>query len=232
MSIGRERIDSIPPSIGVYILKDKGGKSLYVGKAKNLRSRVRSYFAQGEDAQRPQIRYLMKDVEDLEYFVTKNEREAVILENSLIKQKKPRFNIKLRDDKNYLSLRLDPREKFPRLSLTRRVLKDGALYYGPFASAGALKRTKKIIHKIFPLRDCKDEKFRRHSQRPCLNYYMGLCMGPCANKAGEGEYGDVVDRVKMFLRGRRRRWGGFLRIAWKRHRKRCAMRTPPSTGTR
>lgn len=211
MSFSKERISSIPPSTGVYILKDKKGRSMYVGKAKNLRSRVRSYFAQGENAQRPQIRYLMKDVADLDYFVTKSEREAVILENSLIKQKKPKFNIKLRDDKNYLSLRLDPREKFPRLSLTRRVLKDGALYYGPFASAGALKMAKKIIHKIFPLRDCKDEKFRRHSQRPCLNYYMGLCLGPCAGKAGEGEYGEVVGQVKMFLRGEKKEIGKLLK---------------------
>lgn len=211
MSVSKEKISSIPPSTGVYILKDKKGRSMYIGKAKNLRSRVRSYFAMGEDVQRPQIRYLMKDVTDLDYFVTKNEREALMLENSLIKQKKPKFNIKLRDDKNYLSLRLDPREKFPRLSLTRRVLRDGALYYGPFASAGALKRAKKIIHKIFPLRDCKDEKFRRHAQRPCLNYYMGLCLGPCAGKTGEGEYGEVVEQVKMFLRGEKKEIGMLLK---------------------
>ena len=211
MSFDKERISSIPPSTGVYILKDGKGRSLYVGKAKNLRSRVRSYFSKGDDAQRPQIYYLMKDVSDLDYFVTKNEREAILLENSLIKQKKPRYNIRLRDDKNYLSLRLDPREKFPRLSLTRRVVKDGALYYGPFASAGALKRAKKIIHKIFPLRDCKDEKFRRHASRPCLNYYMGLCLGPCAGKVGEGEYGEVVEQVKMFLRGEKKEIGRLLK---------------------
>jgi len=211
MSVSREKIGSIPQSTGVYILKDIRGRSMYIGKAKNLRSRIRSYFAKGEDVQRPHIRYLMKDVTDLDYFVTKNEREALMLENSLIKQKKPKFNIKLRDDKNYLSLRLDSREKFPRLSLTRRVLKDGALYYGPFASAGALKRAKKIIHKIFPLRDCKDEKFRRHAQRPCLNYYMGLCLGPCAGKTGEGEYGEVVEQVKMFLRGEKKEVGKLLK---------------------
>jgi excinuclease ABC subunit C len=211
MSFNREKISSIPSSTGVYILKDKKGRAVYIGKAKNLRSRVRSYFTKGEDAQRPQIRYMMKDVTDLDYFITKNEREAVILENSLIKQKKPKYNIKLRDDKNYLSLRIDPREKFPRLSLTRRVMKDGAVYYGPFASAGALKGAKKIIHKIFPLRDCRDEKYRRHSQRPCLNYYMGLCLGPCAGKAGEGEYGEVVERLRMFLRGEKKEIGELLK---------------------
>lgn len=201
MGISDEKIRSVPASAGVYILKDRKGRSLYVGKAKNLRSRVMSYLHEGGDPQRPHISYLMKEVEDLDYFVTRNEREALVLENSLIKQKKPRYNIRLRDDKNYLSLRLDPRERFPRLTLTRRVLKDGALYYGPFASADALKKAKRLIHKVFPLRDCTDEKFRRHSARPCLSYYMGMCLGPCAGKVGEEEYGEAVERTRMFLRG-------------------------------
>ncbi len=201
MGISDEKVRSVPASAGVYILKDGKGKSLYVGKAKNLRSRVMSYLHEGGDPQRPHIPYLMKEVEDLDYFVTRNEREALVLENSLIKQKKPRYNIRLRDDKNYLSLRLDPREKFPRLTLTRRVLKDGALYYGPFASADALKKAKRLIHKVFPLRDCKEEKFKRHSARPCLSYYMGMCLGPCAEKASEEEYRETVERARLFLRG-------------------------------
>ena len=147
----------------------------------------------------------MKEVAEVDYFVTRNEREALILESSLIKQKKPRYNIRLKDDKNYLSLRLDPRETFPRLSLTRRVLKDGAIYYGPFASADALKKAKRLIHKIFPLRDCNDEKFKRHAARPCLNYYMGLCLGPCAGKSGEEGYQDVVKQARMFLKGEKKR---------------------------
>lgn len=204
MSFSREKLKSIPKSTGVYILKDYRGRSIYIGKAKDLRSRISSYYNEGEDVQRPQIAYLMQEVVDLDYFVTRNEREALVLENSLIKQKKPRYNIRLRDDKNYLSLRLDPREKFPRLSLTRRVLKDGAIYYGPFASADALKKSKRLIHKIFPLRDCTDEKFRRHAARPCLNYYMGLCLGPCAGKSGEQGYRDVVNQVRMFLRGEKK----------------------------
>jgi len=211
MSLDREKIASVPTSTGVYLLKDKKGRSLYIGKAKNLRSRVLSYLGEGEELQRPHIAYVMNEAEDVDYFVTRNEREALILENSLIKQKKPRYNIRLRDDKNYLSLRLDPREKFPRLSLTRRVLKDGAVYYGPFASADALKKAKRLIHKVFPLRDCTDEKFRRHSSRPCLSYYMGQCLGPCAGKAGEEEYRDTVDQAKMFLRGEKRRIIELLR---------------------
>jgi len=204
MSFSREKLKSIPKSTGVYLLKNEKGRSIYIGKAKDLRSRLASYFNEAKDIQRPQIMYLMQEVADVDYFVTRNEREALVLENSLIKQKKPRYNIRLRDDKNYLSLRLDPRETFPRLSLTRRVLKDGAIYYGPFASADALKKSKRLIHKIFPLRDCTDEKFRRHAARPCLNYYMGLCLGPCAGKSGEQGYRDVVDQVRMFLRGEKK----------------------------
>jgi excinuclease ABC subunit C len=204
MSFPKEKLKSIPQSTGVYLLKNEKGRSIYIGKAKNLRSRISSYLNEGEGVQRPQIVYLIQEVVDIDYFVTRNEREALVLENSLIKQKKPKYNIRLRDDKNYLSLRLDPRENYPRLSLTRRVLKDGAIYYGPFASADAIKKSKRLIHKIFPLRDCTDEKFRRHSARPCLNYYMGLCLGPCAGKSGEEIYKDVVERTRMFLKGEKK----------------------------
>ncbi|MBA7494057.1 UvrABC system protein C [subsurface metagenome] len=204
MSFPKEKLKSIPQSTGVYLLKNEKGRSIYIGKAKNLRSRISSYLNEGEGVQRPQIVYLMQEVVDIDYFVTRNEREALVLENSLIKQKKPKYNIRLRDDKNYLSLRLDPRENYPRLSLTRRVLKDGAIYYGPFASADAIKKSKRLIHKIFPLRDCTDEKFRRHSARPCLNYYMGLCLGPCAGKSGEEIYKDVIERTRMFLKGEKK----------------------------
>ncbi|MGH7909513.1 MAG: excinuclease ABC subunit UvrC [Thermodesulfobacteriota bacterium] len=203
--IKKEVLESLPSSPGVYLLKDKKGRSLYIGKAKNLRIRLRSYLTQniGKD-QRPQIPYLMKEICDLDYFVTQNERDALLLENSLIKQKKPKYNIRLKDDKNYASLRLDPREKFPKLTYTRRVLRDGAMYYGPFASGQALRQTKRLIHKIFPIRDCTDEKFKRHSTRPCLNYYMKLCLGPCAGKVDKGRYGEVVEQTKMFLKGERK----------------------------
>jgi len=211
MSFSKEKVKSIPQSTGVYILKDAKGRSIYIGKAKNLRSRILSYLNEREGVQRPQIVYLMKEAVDVDYFITRNEREALVLESSLIKQKTPRYNIRLRDDKNYLSLRLDPRETFPRLSLTRRVLKDEAIYYGPFASADALKKAKRLIHKIFPLRDCNDEKFRRHAARPCLNYYMGLCLGPCAGKSGEDGYGDVVEQARMFLKGEKKRIIKLLR---------------------
>src|SRR3989304_4831986 len=176
--IKKEVLKSLPSSPGVYLLKDKKGRLLYIGKAKNLRIRLRSYLTQNVvKDQRPQIPYLMQEICDLDYFVTQNERDALLLENSLIKQKKPKYNIRLKDDKNYASLRLDPREKYHKPTYTRRVLRDGAMYYGPFASGQALRQTKRLIHKIFPLRDCTDEKFKRHSTRPCLNYYMKRCLG-------------------------------------------------------
>lgn len=201
----KEVLDSLPESPGVYLLKDNRGKTTYIGKAKNLRNRLRSYFQQSiEKDQRPLIPYLMQEVHGLDYLVTPNEREALILENSLIKKNKPKYNILLKDDKTYASLRLDPRETFPKLTYTRRILKDGAMYFGPFASGQALRQTKRLIHKIFPLRDCTEGKFKRHADRPCLNYYMKLCLGPCAGMVDKRKYGEVVDQTKMFLRGERK----------------------------
>jgi excinuclease ABC subunit C len=201
----KEVLDSLPESPGVYMLKDNRGRTTYIGKAKNLRSRLRSYFQQGvEKDQRPHIPYLMQDVQGLDYLVTPDEREALILENSLIKKSKPKYNIHLKDDKTYASLKLDIGETFPRLTYTRRILKDGAIYFGPFASGKALRQTKRLIHKIFPLRDCTDGKFKRHADRPCLNYHMKLCLGPCAGIVDKQKYLEVVEQTKMFLKGERK----------------------------
>ncbi|MGH7808381.1 MAG: excinuclease ABC subunit UvrC [Thermodesulfobacteriota bacterium] len=208
----KEVLDSLPESPGVYMLKDKGGKTTYIGKAKNLRSRLRSYFQQSmEKDQRPHIPYLMQEVQGLDYLVTPDEREALILENSLIKKSKPKYNILLKDDKTYASLKLDPRETFPKLTFTRRILKDGAIYFGPFASGKALRQTKRLIHKIFPLRDCTEGKFKRHTDRPCLNYHMKLCLGPCAGMVDKKKYLEVVDQTKMFLKGERKEIINLLR---------------------
>lgn len=208
----KEVLDSLPESPGVYMLKDNRGKTTYIGKAKNLRSRLRSYFQQSmEKDQRPHIPYLMQEVQGLDYLVTPDEREALILENSLIKKSKPKYNILLKDDKTYASLKLDPRETFPKLTFTRRILKDGAIYYGPFASGKALRQTKRLIHKIFPLRDCTEGKFKRHTDRPCLNYHMKLCLGPCAGMVDKKKYLEVVDQTKMFLKGERKEIMKLLR---------------------
>lgn len=199
--IKEEMLKALPASPGVYLMKDDSGRAIYIGKAKNLKNRVRSYFQIGGGDQRPQIPYLVQEISNLDYFVSQSERDALILENALIKKHKPKYNILLKDDKNYSSLRIDLKEKFPKLTYTRRVSKDGTMYFGPFASGEAMRQTKRLIHKIFPLRDCTDEKFRRHFQRPCLNYNMKLCLGPCAGKVDEGRYRETVEGAKMFLKG-------------------------------
>lgn len=206
-----ELLKSIPSDPGVYFMKDKRGKIIYIGKAKNLKNRVRSYFQAGGSGQRPQVPYVTKNVFDLDYLVTRDEREALIVENSLIKKYKPKFNLQLKDDKNYASLKLETRGKFPRLTYTRKILNDGCLYFGPFASGDALRKTKKLVHRIFPLRDCTDTKFKRHSERPCLNYFMKICSGPCAGKVSESEYEEIVEHTKMFLRGKIKEMLGLLR---------------------
>jgi excinuclease ABC subunit C len=206
-----ELLKSLPTDPGVYFLKDKKGKTIYIGKAKNLKNRVRSYFQRGESAQRPQVPYVIRQVCDFDYLVTRDEREALIMENSLIKKYKPKFNLQLKDDKNYASLKLETYGKFPRLTYTRRVLNDGCLYFGPFSSGDALRKTKKLIHRIFPLRDCTDTKFKRHSERPCLNYFMKICSGPCAGKVSESDYDEIVRHAKMFLRGKIKEMLGVLR---------------------
>jgi len=196
----RTLLKDIPKKTGIYLMKNRSGKPIYIGKAKDLRSRVGSYFNVSGD-NRPQVHYLIRDVESIDFIITKDEREALILENSLIKTHKPKYNIRLKDDKSYSFLALTVKEKFPKLIRTRRIKENGTLYYGPFASAGALKQTKKLIHKMFQIRDCNDDKFKRYWQRPCLNYNLHLCLGPCAKKVDQETYLDAVNQAKAFLNG-------------------------------
>ena len=194
---------SFPATTGVYIMKGSGGTPVYIGKAKNLRTRVMSYFQKGKD--RGQIPYLIREVDSIDYVVTEGESEALFIENSLIKRHKPKYNIRLKDDKTFSSLRLSVAEKFPRLSRTRRVRDDGALYFGPFASGKFLKSTVSLVHRLFPLRDCTRAKFERHRTRPCLNYFMKLCSGPCAGKISEEDYGELVRQATSFLQGEKKK---------------------------
>jgi len=194
------KIAALPNSPGVYSFKDKEGAVLYVGKARNLRLRVNSYFPDGKHSS-VKTRAMLSRVEDLEVFVTSNEKEALILESNLIKKHRPRYNVVLRDDKRYFSLRIDPREEFPRITLVRQVKKDGALYFGPFSSASALRETLRAVNQMFPLRQCRSRTFRRR-QRPCLNFQMGRCLGPCAGRISAEEYAKIVDQAVLFLKGR------------------------------
>ena len=204
MAIPKEvLVKSLPNKTGVYIMKNGKGKTIYVGKAKNIRNRVNSYFNKSGD-NRYQTGYLVKEIKSIDYLITKDEREALLLENSLIKNQRPKFNIRLKDDKTYASLCLTVKEKFPKLIFTRRPKDDGSVYYGPFSSAGALKQTKKIVHKLFPIRDCTNEKFKRHWDRPCLNYNLKLCSGPCASKISEESYREIVNQTRSFLTGNKR----------------------------
>ncbi len=204
-----ELSESFPSTTGVYIMKGSSGAPVYIGKAKNLRARVMSYFQRGSD--RGQIPYLVKEVDSIDYVVTEGESEALFIENSLIKRHKPKYNIRLKDDKTFSSLRLSVGDKFPRLSRTRRIRDDGALYFGPFASGKFLKSTVSLVHRLFPLRDCTQAKFERHRTRPCLNYFMKLCSGPCAGKISEEEYGELVRQATSFLRGERKKLVRMIR---------------------
>jgi excinuclease ABC subunit C len=198
----QNRLDSLPSSPGVYLMKDSQGKILYVGKGKDLHKRVLSYFRK-KDHSSPKIRVLVEKISDLEFLVTGSEKEALILESNLIKHHRPRYNVVLRDDKRYLVLRLDLKEDYPRLTLVRRIRNDGALYFGPYASAHAVRQTLKVLHGMFPLRQCSGRKFKSR-RRPCLNHQMGRCLGLCAGTITPGEYAVVVEQAVLFLKGRTR----------------------------
>ncbi|GFE57439.1 excinuclease ABC subunit UvrC [Geobacter sp. AOG1] len=194
------RINNLPSAPGVYLMKGKDGQVLYVGKARELKKRVRSYFTAARDA-RYHIRFLMERVADIQVIVTDTEKEALILENTLIKQYRPRYNFNLRDDKTYFSLRLDPTEEFPRLGIVRKVPRDGARYFGPYASAAAAREVLKQLYKIFPLRHYPLETCRRR-RRPCLFYQIRQCSAPCHGLISPQDYAALVDGATLFLSGR------------------------------
>jgi excinuclease ABC subunit C len=193
-------LKKFPAATGVYLMKGAQGEVLYVGKAKSLRSRLRSYFSATGDG-RAHIRFLMNRVAAIDTIVTDTEKEALILENTLIKKYRPRYNINLRDDKTYVSLRIDLREEFPTLQLVRRVKKDGARYFGPYSSATAVRETLKLIYRIFPLRHHPLEICRRRD-RPCLYHQIEQCSAPCHGLIGQSEYRALVDGAVALLAGR------------------------------
>ncbi len=197
----KDKITSFPKCPGVYLMKDSMRKIIYVGKANDLKSRVTSYFT-GKDT-RPMAPFLMSRVHDIEFINTATEKEALILENNLIKRHRPRYNVTLRDDKTYYHLSLNPAEQFPRLQLVRKRLNDNALYFGPYPSGLAAKETLRFIQQIFPLRTCRNRDFKLRP-RPCLEYQIGRCPAPCKGLIDEEAYGKLVRSVVSFLQGRRR----------------------------
>jgi excinuclease ABC subunit C len=195
------KIRSLPVSAGVYLYKNAGGEVIYVGKAKNLRSRVASYFHEGRIAD-AKTGTLVREAVDVDYIVVANNKEALALENHLIKQKQPRFNILLRDDKTYPYVQLTLGERFPRVYVTRRLRKDGSSYYGPYFPANLAYRIVDLIHRHFLVPSCKVDLTHFHP-RPCLQYYIKRCMGPCVEDLTTSEiYLEAVRDVKMFLEGR------------------------------
>jgi excinuclease ABC subunit C len=197
----REQIERFPRTPGVYLMKDTAGRIVYVGKAKNLRNRVRQYYSQTGDP-RYHIRLGLPSVVDIDFLATDTEKDALILENTLIKKHKPRFNINLRDDKNHVHLRLDLKQAYPRLTVVRRPGKDKALYFGPYASSQAVRETLRLLYRAFPIRSCTDAVFHSRT-RPCLYYEIGQCAGPCVpgyvTKEG---YDALVHQVVLHLQGR------------------------------
>jgi excinuclease ABC subunit C len=195
-----EQLKTLPAKPGVYLFKDKEGKVIYVGKAANLNSRVRSYFGAPANLS-SKIQRLVSKIQDWEFVVTNSEQEALILECNMIKKYTPRYNVRLKDNKTFPYLKIDINEDWPGVYITRRVQKDGARYFGPFASAGSVRQTLKLIKKIFPFRSCS-QRIECQDKRPCLDYYIHRCLGPCIGAVEKQEYHDVINQVILFLQGK------------------------------
>ncbi len=194
-----DRLKALPTQPGVYLMKDEGAAILYVGKAANLRNRVRSYF-QTPHGKEPKIQVMVQRIIDFEYIVTESVQEALLLENLLIKQHRPFYNARLKDDKTYPYIKINPKEEFPQVYFTRRVLADGARYFGPFASAGSVRKTMDLLKKLFPYRSCT-KPITGTDERACLEYFIHRCAGPCIGAVNRQEYGEVIEQVFQFLDG-------------------------------
>ena len=194
------KLRALPARPGVYLFKDREGSVIYVGKAVDLKSRVRSYF--GAPSNLPsKIQRLVSNIQDLEFVITSSEQEALILECDTIKRYAPKFNASLKDNKTFPYLKIDIREDWPGVYITRRIQKDGARYFGPFASPGSVRKTLRLIKKIFPYRSCS-KRIDGKDKRPCLDYYIHQCLGPCIGAVDKDEYREVINQVILFLQGK------------------------------
>lgn len=197
-----EELKKLPDKSGVYLMKDDSGQIIYVGKAISLKKRVRQYF-QNSSSKATKVRAMVKNIKEFEYIITDTEVEALILEANLIKKHKPKYNVLLRDDKQYPYIKVTTNETYPRVFKTRNIKKDGAKYFGPYTSSGAVNDTLDIIRNLYPIRTCKmniDKGQRK--KRPCLNYYIGKCMAPCQGNVDEKKYMDMINEIIMFLNGK------------------------------
>jgi excinuclease ABC subunit C len=192
-----EKLKFLPDTCGVYLMKDSRGRIIYIGEALSLRKRVRSHF--GVSGKGPKTRALAGAIRDIEYISTDSQTEALILESDLIKKYRPRYNVRLRDDKKYPYIRISE-GPFPAISITRTLKKDRSHYYGPYASAGAVRRTLKLMRELFMLRSCRRNMSR--VSMPCLYYHLGLCAAPCAGRVAQRDYKKLVRSARLFLDGR------------------------------
>lgn len=203
-----ERVKNAPPSPGVYLMKENDGRVIYVGKANNLRNRIRAYFS-GTDS-RFMIPFLVSKVHDVEFIVTETEKESLILENNLIKEHRPRYNVIFRDDKTYFNIRIDTAAPFPRYQLVRRPQKDEAHYFGPYPSSYSAKETLRFLQTIFPLRTCTDNELKSR-RRPCLEHEIGRCLAPCVGCIDTESYQRMVNDSIAFMEGREKKLIAELR---------------------
>lgn len=195
----KEKLKKIPHFPGVYIMKDSLGETLYIGKAKDLSKRVSSYFQESRPRTAKHMA-LMEKVRDVDYVITGSEEEALIYEANLIKEKKPKYNVELKDDKSFPFLKLTLNEKFPRLIITRKKIEDGSIYFGPYTKVKLLRNAVSILKNIFPLRVC-----RRVPDELCLAYHIGQCLGPCVKKIDEKSYNEIVEQLVLFLEAKKTR---------------------------
>ena len=192
-----EKLKLLPTNAGVYLMKNELGKIIYVGKAINLKNRVKSYF-QSSRNHSPKVSSMVQNIYDFEYIITTNEIEALILECNLIKKYRPKYNISLRDDKTYPYVKVSVNEQFPTITITRKVLKDGAKYFGPYTSAGAVHEVLNLLKKLFQIRSCR----QMNSKRPCLEFHIKRCLAPCTGKVDIEEYQEMIKSLCLFLEGR------------------------------
>ncbi|MDX9816774.1 MAG: excinuclease ABC subunit UvrC [Smithellaceae bacterium] len=196
----KDLVKSFPHVPGVYLMKDAQGNIIYVGKASSLRNRVGSYFVSFH-RQSKKTQQLLTHIEEIEYFITHTEEEALVLELNFIKQYRPHYNIALKDDKSFPYIKIDLNQKWPSVCVTRKLISDGARYFGPYGSGVSIRQTIKVIKKIFPFRSCRGPIEGKRT-RPCLEYDMGHCLGPCCGKTSQEEYRNVINKLVLFLEGR------------------------------
>ena len=197
-------LKNLPDRPGVYLMKDARGTVIYVGKAQSLRNRVRSYWQKESPVDVHRIKSVIERVVDVEYTMTDSISEALLLESNLIKRFQPAFNIRLKDDKTFPWVKLSVAESVPRLSITRKVVEDGSRYFGPYTDVGALRSTLRVLRRVFPLRTCANFEQYKKADRPCLNYHIRRCVGPCYSRAGvtPESYARLVEGITLFLSGK------------------------------